>query len=325
MSTERWVGVLPAAVLPFTEDFEIDEPEFRRLLAWLIGVKGVTGVVVNGHAGEISHLTPDERVRVSEIAVDEVRGASRVVSGISAEGTREAAQMARDARTAGVDGLLVMPPHRWLRKGSSREETLGFVQAIADAADLPIIIHQYPAVTKASYDAEMLVELTKIRQVVAIKFGTREFSRYERQVREIRRWAPHVSVLTCHDEYILASTIVGIDGAVLGFASFVPELITEMLDAAGRGDWNTAHKLNDRLYLLKLATYGGDEPALYNHATLKEAMYMAGRLKHPRPRPPVPPLAAAEKERMRGLLEQAGLLSSASAEVHTREARLRAV
>ncbi|MBI4190737.1 MAG: dihydrodipicolinate synthase family protein [Betaproteobacteria bacterium] len=308
MSNNRWIGVFPASVLPFREDFEIDEPEFRKLLAWLISVKGVTGVVVNGHVGEIAHLTPEERVRVSAIAVEHVSGASRVVTGISAEGSREAAQMARDARAVGVDGLLVMPPHRWLRKGKSREETLGFFQAIADAADLPIIIHQYPAVTKATYDAETLVALGEIPQVVSVKFGTRDFSRYERQVRELRQWAPHITILTCHDEYIFSSALVGVDGAILGFASFVPELITQLLEAVWRDDWPTARRLNDKLYLLKLATYGGEESCLYNHATLKEAMVMIGRLKNARVRPPVPPLSAAERQRIRDLLEQAGLL-----------------
>jgi len=323
MTQKRWTGLFPASVLPFTEDYEIDEPEFRRLLDWLSSVQGVTGVVVNGHVGEIAHLTPKEQLHVSAIAVNQIKGASRVVTGISAEGSREAAEMAKESAALKVDGLLLMPPHRWLRKGKSREEAVGFVQAVADAAHLPIIIHQYPAVTKACYDAETLVAFSKIPEVVAVKFGTRESSRYERQVRELRRCAPHISVLSCHDESLLSSAVVGIDGAVLGFASFVPELIAPMLDAVARDDWPTARRLSDQLYYLKLATYGGEEPALYNHATIKEAMAMTGRLKHPRVRPPVPPISAEERERMRVLLEQGGLLLAASAEPRAREARLR--
>lgn len=308
MPNARWSGLFPATALPFKENFDIDEPEFRKLLSWLISVRGVTGVVVNSHAGEVVHTTPEERKLISEIAVQHVNGASLVVSGVSAEGTREAAQMARDAKNAGIDGLLVMPPHRWLRKGKTLEETLGFFEAIAEAADLPIIIHQYPAATKACYDAETLVALSKIPQVVAVKFGTREFARYERQVYELRRQAPQVSVLTCHDEYILASAVVGVDGAVLGFATFVPELISDLLAAVKRDDWPTARKLNEQLYLLKLATYGRDEPPMYAHALLKEAMVMIGRLKHARVRPPVPPVTPEERQRIRSLLEQAGLL-----------------
>ena len=156
-----------------------------------------------------------------------------------------------------------------------------------------------------------------------MKFGTRESSRYERQVRELRQHAPHIAVLSCHDESLLSSAVVGIDGAILGFASFVPELIAPMLEAVARDDWPTARKLNDQLYYLKLATYGGEEPALYNHATLKQAMAMTGRLKHPRVRPPVPQISAEEKERMRVLLERGGLLPVTSAEPRAREARLR--
>ena len=312
MPNARWSGLFPATAMPFRENFDIDEPEFRKLLTWLMGVRGVTGIVVNSHAGEIAHTTPSERHRINEITVDHIAGKSLVVSGISAEGTREAAEMAHDAKKAGVDGLLVMPPHRWLRKGKSLEETLGFFQAIADAADLPMIIHQYPAATKASYDAEALVALSKIPQVVAVKNGTREFARYERQVFELRQKAPHISILTCHDEYILASTMCGVDGAILGFATFVPELISDMMEAAKRNDWVTAKKLNEQLYYLKLATYGSDEPPMYAHAYLKEAMVQIGRLKHARVRPPVPPLTDAEREKIRKLLEKAGMLQDAA-------------
>ena len=52
--TLTFSGVMPANVLPFTPDYAIDEPNYRRHLQWLANVPGVTGIVVNGHAAEVS-------------------------------------------------------------------------------------------------------------------------------------------------------------------------------------------------------------------------------------------------------------------------------
>ena len=55
-----------------------------------------------------------------------------------------------------------------------------------------------------------------------MKLGTREMNKYARDVRTIRQVSPEVTVLTCHDEYLLASMVQGVDGALVGFASFIP-------------------------------------------------------------------------------------------------------
>src|SRR5919201_5233671 len=72
----RFSGVMPANILPFTADLAIDEAAYRRHLRWLVDTPGVTGIVANGHAREVSSLTRDERKRALVIALDEVAGAS---------------------------------------------------------------------------------------------------------------------------------------------------------------------------------------------------------------------------------------------------------
>src|SRR5437762_10513115 len=94
----RFQGCMPANLLPFTADLEIDEPAYRRHLRWLADADGVTGIVANGHASEVSSLLRDERRRSLAIALDEVAGKVPVVAGIYADGTREAVEVARDAR-----------------------------------------------------------------------------------------------------------------------------------------------------------------------------------------------------------------------------------
>jgi len=91
----KWSGVFPAVLLPFREDYSIDEQGFRELVRWVASHDGIKGIVVNGHTGEIMSLLPEERAEAVRIAADELKGRIPVISGLSAEGTIEAVQHAQ--------------------------------------------------------------------------------------------------------------------------------------------------------------------------------------------------------------------------------------
>jgi 4-hydroxy-tetrahydrodipicolinate synthase len=79
--------------------------------------------------------------------------------------------------------------------------------------------------------------------VRAFKIGTREMNKYKRDLQMIRAVAPEKALLTCHDEYLLASMVQGIDGALVGFASVIPGLIHDLLQAVKEGDLTRAMAL----------------------------------------------------------------------------------
>src|SRR3989454_1754427 len=110
----RFSGVMPANVLPFTSDLAIDEAAYRAHLRWLADTRGVTGIVANGHASEVSSLSREERKRSLAIALDEIAGACPVIAGVYSDGTAEAVELARDARRAGAAGGLGFPPPLFL-------------------------------------------------------------------------------------------------------------------------------------------------------------------------------------------------------------------
>src|SRR5256712_8841351 len=105
----RFSGVMPANLLPFTSDLAIDEPAYRRHLRWLADTRGVTGIVANGHASEVSSLTREECKRSLAIALDEVGGACPIIAGIYSDGTQEAGGPAPDARAAGGGRVVRFP------------------------------------------------------------------------------------------------------------------------------------------------------------------------------------------------------------------------
>lgn len=251
MFDKPWSGVYPAILCPFRDDYSIDEDGLRKYCEYLVSVEGIRGLVCNGHTGEIMSLLPRERAEVTRIVVDQVGDRVKVVSGVSAEGSFEAIEHAKQAKDSGADGILLMPPHHWLRFGRTSTTAVGYFEDVADAVDISIIIHQYPSWTKASYSLQEMLGIVKIPTVVSIKMGTREMSRYAFDYRHLKEVAPEITILTCHDEYLLTTLLVGSDGALVGFAGFVPELIVELAYAALSGDYKRARAVEEKVFPLK--------------------------------------------------------------------------
>lgn len=243
-----------------------------------------------------------------EVLVDELGDDLPVISGVSAEATLEAIAHAQAAQRAGARAILLMPPHLWLRFGREPATAIDFVKDVAASIEIGVIVHQYPAWTKVSYTSEELVDLARIPNVVAIKDGTRELARYERNVRLLRDAAPEVAILTCHDEYLLPTLVQGVDGAMVGFAGFVPELIVELVEAVRVEDLAGARRVVDRLYHLKRAVYRMGEPSADAHQRMKAATHLLGRISSPRARPPLAPLPEAVIAGLRDDLARVGLL-----------------
>ena len=103
-------GVIPAVLLPFEDDLAIDEMSFRAHLRHVAAVEGLSAVTVNAHSTEVASCTFEEQRRVMEIAADEVGDRLPIVHGVWADGSQEAARIARAAAAGGASALLVFPP-----------------------------------------------------------------------------------------------------------------------------------------------------------------------------------------------------------------------
>ena len=309
----NYKGIIPALTLPLKADLAIDEPELRRLAQWLSTFKGISALMTNGHTGEVFTLTLAERAEVTRIVADEVKGKLPVISAVSAEGIHEAIEQAEQQKAAGATALDIMPPHHWLRFGMRSEHVVEYFAAIGEATGLDLAVHVYPSWTRASYSCETLAALARLPSVKLFKVGTREMNKYARDIEAIRDAAPETAVLTCHDEYLLASMVQGVDGGLLGFASFIPELILELVEAVHAGDLKRAMALQTRINPLKDIVYGMGEPTGDAHARMKLAMVMAGRLKAAHVRPPTHLPDYATREKIGHALKAAGMLQRKAA------------
>ena len=313
MSPINFHGLIPAIAVPFRKDYALDEPELRRFAAWLGRQDGVVALMTNGHTGEVFSLTPRERAQVTRVTAEATSGICPVISSVVCEGIGEAVEQAGWAKEAGAAALDIMPPHHWLRFGFRTSHVVDYFTAIGEATGLPLVVHVYPAWTKASFSSELLATLAQLPYVQAFKIGTREMNKYARDLKAIRAVAPEKALLTCHDEYLLASMVQGVDGALVGFASLVPGLINDLLQAVKAGDLRRAMAIQALIDPLKEAVYGGGEPTGEAHACMKAAMQAAGILRDATVRPPTIAPSAAEMARIHAAIEAAGLRERAAA------------
>ena len=218
----------------------------------------------------------------------------------------EAIDHAFAAKEAGADAVLLMPPHHWLRFGRSSQTALGFFLDVANGADIPIIVHQYPAWTKASYSLKEMLELAKIPQVICIKMGTRDMARWLYDYEKLKEAAPQITILTCHDEFLLPSLLEGADGALIGFAGFAPELMVDVVHAALEGDLARARKAQQTVAPLARIIYSFGEPGCGAHQRMKVARWLMAKFSSPVFRRPVRPLSMNEVERVRQELKKIG-------------------
>jgi 4-hydroxy-tetrahydrodipicolinate synthase len=303
----RFRGCMPANILPFTAELRIDEPAYRRHLRWLADVGGVTGIVANGHAAEVSSLGRDERRRALAIALEEVGAKLPVVAGVYADGTQEALELARDAVTEGAAGLLIFPPTIFMWGAQLKPEMVqGHFSVLADALDVPLVVFEYPPASGIGYAPETLGELCKIPSVVAVKDWSNDIVAFERNLRALRGSGRPVAMLSSFTMSLMSTFVLGADGCISGMGSVAADLQAALFAAVKAGDLEAARRVNDRLNPLVNVFYA--PPFVDMHNRMKEALVLLGRIPAAHVRPPLTPVADDERHRIRLALREAGLL-----------------
>jgi 4-hydroxy-tetrahydrodipicolinate synthase len=304
-------GVIPAVLLPFADDLAIDEKNFRKHLRDVAATANLSAITVNAHSTEVASCSFDEQRRVLDIAQDEIGGRLPVVNGIWADGSLEAARVARMAEEGGASALLVFPPAPFTL-GQSPAMAVAHFKRIADASSLPIIVFQYPLATGQGYPRDTLLKMIEeVPAIRAIKDWSGNVPQHELQIRELQGLPRPVNVLTTHSAWLLSSLVLGCNGLLSGSGSVIPDLQSALFQAVKANDLAEARRLNDRIYPLARVFYA--DPWADMHNRMKEALVLLGRLPRAVVRPPLVKLGRAEIDRIRGALVEAGFLSPKAA------------
>ena len=299
-------GVIPAVLLPFFEDLSIDEASYRAHLRDVTATEGISAITITAHSTEAASCTFDEQKRVLQVTQDEVGARTPIVNGIYAEGSLEAARLARMAADGGASALLVFPPGPFTM-GQRPEMAIEHFRRVADASGLPLIAFQYPLAGGQGYPLPALLKLVEaVPTVRAIKDWCNNPVLHERQIRVLQSLQPAVNVLTTHSAWLFSSLVLGCNGLLSGSGSVIAPLQAQLFRAVQGNDLATAKKLHDRISATADVFYA--DPPVDMHNRMKEALVLMGKLPRAVVRPPLVKVTDAEIGRIRQALIAAQLL-----------------
>jgi 4-hydroxy-tetrahydrodipicolinate synthase len=301
-------GLIPATVLPMTTDGGPDEPNLREYIRW-IARQGVVGVAVNVDTGETAHLTHGEKRRVLEVVREELPEGVFMVAGVSGPWTAQAVTQAQDYRDVGADALLVFPIPAYLSSPLDPRIPIRYHEAIARVG-LPLILFQLqPALGGVNFDQEVLRELGRIDEVVALKEASFDARRFMDTVATVRALERPIALLTGNDNFIYESFLLGADGALIGFGAIMTSQQVELIKLARARRYEDAEKFAHAVQ--GLADFVFAPPVGNYRVRLKEALVMLGVLERATVREPLLPIDDDERRRLRQALSTAGLLDPA--------------
>jgi 4-hydroxy-tetrahydrodipicolinate synthase len=295
----EWSGVFHIMATPFTDGGDLDASGLPRLVEAALAT-GITGVTLLGIAGEAHRLTDEERRRVVDGVVKEVRGRVPVVVGVSASGTHLATSFTRMAQEHGADGLMVAPPNGLKNLDAVAE----YYRTVADAASVPLVLQDEPVTTQVTMPAAFMARLCgEIPRIEAVKLEEAPTLPKITRLRELlsRRVAIFGGL---GGVYFFEELSRGADGAMTGFP--YPETLKAIRDHFVAGRREEARALFYRwLPLIRYESQPGSTPGTAI-GIRKEILRGRGWIGSARVRPPAPALDAGTLAELGEILRAVG-------------------
>lgn len=227
-------GVIPAVITPFDENENFDEGKMRHVIDTLIE-KGVHGFYLCGSTGEGFLMTLEERKKVTEVVVDQVKGRVPVIVHIGAISTKLSIDLAKHAQSVGADAISSVPPFYWR---FSEQRIFEYYSDIAAQCELPMIVYNVPLVGLFGFD--FIKRLSTIPGVEGIKYTA-----YTHQ--DIYKCKDKISsdfmVYSGADEMAVSGIINEADGIIGSFYSMMPDVFVNIYNHVKAGEIDKAQRL----------------------------------------------------------------------------------
>ena len=292
----RPYGIIPAMVTPLTRDDQLNENALRKLTNYVIE-NGVHGVFAVGSQGEFWAFSEKEKQRVWEVVVEETNGRVPVYAGTAAVTTREAIALTRTAEKVGVDAVSVLTPYF---VNPNPDELYEHYRAIAASTKLPVLLYTNPDRTGVKISAALLGRLAQVENIVGMKDSSGDLTLAQEY---LSATPPEFSLVMGRDTLIFSGLLTGAKGAIAATGNVVPALVVRIYDCWKEGDIEGARKAQEALAPLRLAFTWGTFPVV-----IKEALDLIGMEGGPS-RAPVGPMSVTQRERLKNLLKDLGLIN----------------
>ena len=288
----NWKGVYPALTTKFSEKNEIDIPAFLFNIKKQVEA-GVHGVVIGGSLGEASTLTQDEKNKLLDATVSNYKGEIPVIMNIAESSSSSLVKALKDAKEYGANGLMMLPPMRYL---SDERETLEFFKLAARTVDLPIMVYNNPYDYKIEITLDMFEHLSKYDNIQSVKESTRDVTNVTRMR---NHFGDRFKILCGVDTLALEELLLGADGWVAGLVDAFPRETVLIYELVQMKRFDEARDLYRWFMpLLELDIH----PKLVQYIKLAEVATGIGTEEV---RPPRLKLVGDERERVKKIIEKA--------------------
>jgi 4-hydroxy-tetrahydrodipicolinate synthase len=289
-------GSLVALITPMRDDGAVDEDALARFVEWQIN-EGTHGLVPVGTTGESPTLSHDEHKRVVEVTIEAARRRVPVIAGAGSNSTAEAIDLARHAKRAGADAVLVVTPYY---NKPTQEGLYLHYTAIADAVNIPILIYNIPGRSVIDMSVETMARLAKHRNIVGVKDATANLTR---PLHTARACGEGFCQLSGEDHTALSFLAAGGVGCISVTGNIAPRLCSAMHTAWQQGRIDEAMRIQMRLLPLHDAMFAETSPGPVKYA----ASLLGYTSAHCRL--PLAPCSAATQAKVRAAMVEVGLLN----------------
>jgi len=290
-----FTGCGTALVTPFKKDQSLDEAALRRLVRRQIDA-GINFLVPCGTTGESPTLSRAEHLRVIEITVEEANGKVPVVGGAGGYNTHEVIELARELERLGVNGILSVSPYY---NKPSQEGLYQHYKAIAGATRLPIVVYSVQGRTGVNVEPATLARLAEFENIVAVKEASGNIGQMANVIQEVPE---RFAVLSGDDAITIPLIALGGRGIISVAANQIPAEMTQIAQAALRGDFATARTIQRKFLPLMNMNFIESNPI-----PVKASLGLMGLL-DPVYRLPMVPPSPGNLAKIERVLETVGLL-----------------
>jgi 4-hydroxy-tetrahydrodipicolinate synthase len=298
-SQNRLRGIFTPNIVPLLPDGEINEPELRRYVDWLIE-HGVHGLYPNGSTGEFTRFTAEERRRIIEIMADQARGRVPILAGAAEANAKETIQACEYYHRLGCRAVAIVSPFYYKLTPAG---VYAYFKEIADNTPIDVTLYNIPMFA-SPIDVPTVQKLAEeCPRVVAIKDSSGDLPNMMRMIAAVRPIRPDFSFLTGWDAALMPMLLIGCDGGTNATSGVAPEITRKLFDLTMAGKIDEARDLQYRLLSLF-------DTMLYS-AEFPDGFRAALKLRGIEPGPSRQPKSAVQQQQLAKLSDQLQCLLAA--------------